>query len=192
MPLFAYKAVDGNNQIKSGSLSGRDEHEIIIALKKLKLRPISIHTENKPGSTRGTIPVIEKINFVRHLSTMLSSGIALTEGIEVLAMESTHPVMKKLLSDTMSSLDQGQQLSTVFLRYPQIFDKIFITLTKAGELSGSLSENFKYLETELRADYDLTQKIKGALLYPGIVFIAMVAIAILMFFFILPQSPVKI
>lgn len=187
MPIFEYKAVDSKNHIETGSLSAKDSLEVAVILKKQNLKPIVIKKEAKAAVFKGKVPPIEKINLVRHLATMLSSGIPLTEGVGVLAKETKNPIMKKLLSDTTYGLDQGQQLSSIFMRYPSIFDTIFITLTKAGEMSGSLSDSFSYLEDELRADYELSQKIKGALLYPGIVFIAMMAIAILMFFFILPQ-----
>lgn len=187
MPIFEYKAIDTKNNLETGALSAKDENEVVIILKKQNLKPIVIKQEAKGTLFKGKVPAIEKINFVRHLSTMLNSGIPLTEGVTVLAKETKNPIMKKLLSDTTYGLDQGQQLSSIFMRYPNIFDNIFITLTRAGEVSGSLSDSFSYLEDELRADYELSQKIKGALLYPGIVFIAMMAIAILMFFFILPQ-----
>jgi len=62
-----------------------------------------------------------------------------------------------------------------------------LTLTKAGEVSGKLGEVFKYLESELRAQYSLQSKVKGALLYPTIVFAAMLGIGFMMFFFVLPQ-----
>lgn len=187
MPIFTYKAIDAKNHLETNSISAKDANEVSVTLKKQNLRPISIRLENKKQDILNKVPPIDKINFVRHLSTMLSSGISLTEGVGILSEETKNPIMRKLLADTMYSLDQGQQLSSVFSRYPKMFDNIFITLTRAGELSGSLAETFKYLEAELRADYELSQKIKGALLYPGIVFIAMMAIAILMFFFILPQ-----
>lgn len=60
-------------------------------------------------------------------------------------------------------------------------------LVKAGELSGKLAEVFTYLELELRAEYNLNSKVKGALLYPGVVFSAMIGIGAMMFFFVLPQ-----
>ncbi|MFC1653535.1 type II secretion system F family protein [Patescibacteria group bacterium] len=187
MPAFKYKAVNKTNKIETGRISANNQKEAAETLGKKGLKPISVQKDVKSKTATGKIPPIEKINFVRHMSTMLGSGISLTEGMTILQEETKHPVMKKLLSDISYSLDQGQQLSSVFARYPEIFNKVFITLTRAGEVSGGLSETFKYLEEELRADYELSQKIKGAMMYPAIVFIAMLAIAILMFFFILPQ-----
>jgi type II secretory pathway component PulF len=95
--------------------------------------------------------------------------------------------MNRILNDMLYSLEQGQQLSAVFEKYPTVFEPFFLTLVRAGEVSGKLAEVFKYLESELRSEYNLMSKIKGALLYPAVVFSAMIGIGILMFFFVLPQ-----
>ena len=187
MANFNYKVIKPDNSLETGTISAKDKKEAAEMLKRKKLKPISILQERKSKNLTGNIPTIDKINFVRHLSTILKSGISLSEGMIILQEEVKHPVMKKLLLDISYSLDQGQQLSTIFARYPNIFNNVFITLTGAGEVSGNLAETFKYLEKEIRAEYDLSQKIKGALLYPSIIFIAMLGISILMFFFILPQ-----
>jgi type II secretory pathway component PulF len=118
---------------------------------------------------------------------MMSTGLSLSEGIDVLKKETKNPLMAKVLGDMSYSLEQGQQLSIIFERYPDVFEPYFLTLIKAGEVSGKLADVFRYLEAELRAEYSLNSKVKGALLYPGIVFSAMIGIGILMFFFVLPQ-----
>jgi type II secretory pathway component PulF len=187
MSNFNYKVITKDNSIEAGSISAKDKKEAVEMLKRKNLKPISILQEKKSKNSTGNIPTIDKINFVRHLSTILSSGISLSEGMVILQDEVKHPVMKKLLLDIGYSLDQGQQLSSIFARYPDIFNNVFVTLTGAGEVSGNLAETFKYLEKEIRAEYDLSQKVKGALLYPSIIFIAMMGISILMYFFILPQ-----
>jgi len=95
--------------------------------------------------------------------------------------------MRQILDDIVYNLERGQNLSAALSSYPKVFDKFFLTLVKSGEVSGTLAESFHYLEQQLRAEYSLTQKIKSALMYPGIVFLAMIGIGFLMFFFILPQ-----
>lgn len=187
MPTFIYKATNPKKQIESGTVTAKNKQEAAEELQRRNLDPLSLKKESKSTKLTGSVPTMEKITFVRYLSTMLVSGISLSEGILVLQDETQHPLMKKIISDISYSLDQGQQLSAVFEKYPKVFDRLFITLTKAGEISGTLGESFTYLEEELRAEYSLSQNIKGALLYPAVVFIAMFAIAILMFFFILPQ-----
>lgn len=187
MANFTYKALDTNKIVSSGVLSAKTRDEVAQLLTKKGLTPLSVKEVAEKAIIKGTIPQIEKITFCRYMGIMLSSGLSLSEGIEVLHEETKHPLMRRILGDMTYSLEQGQQLSSIFERYPDVFESYFLTLTRAGEISGKLAEVFRYLETELRAEYSLNSKVKGALLYPGIVFTAMLGIGVLMFFFVLPQ-----
>jgi type IV pilus assembly protein PilC len=187
MANFSYKAVDQNKHIVQGQLSGKTRDEIAHILEKRGLATLVIKPLMEISGAHGSLPVIEKITFCRYLSIMLSTGLSLSEGIDVLRRETKNPLMAKILGDMTYSLEQGQDLSSIFERYPTAFEPYFITLTRAGEMSGKLSDVFKYLESELRSEYSLNSKVKGALMYPTIVFSAMIVMGIGMFFFILPQ-----
>jgi len=187
MANFTYKAIDQDKKIVEGSLSAKTRQEAAHLLSQKGLSPLTVRTVTDRTHVHGSIPQIDKITFCRYLSVMLETGLSLSEGIHVLNEETNHPLMKRILGDMSYSLEQGQQLSSVFDRYPDVFEPYFLTLTRVGELSGKLSEVFHHLEMELRSEYSLNSKVKGALLYPLIVFIAMLAIGTLMFFFVLPQ-----
>ncbi|MFC1626649.1 type II secretion system F family protein [Patescibacteria group bacterium] len=187
MPTFHYKAIDKSKKIKEGSITAKTREEAAQILNKQESTPLVIQLVQDSVRIRGKIPLVDKITFCRYLATTMKSGISLSEGIDVLKDETKHPLMKKILGDMNYSLEQGQQLSTIFERYPDVFEPYFLTLIKAGEISGKLADIFDYLELELRSEYSLNSKVKGAFLYPGIVFTAMIGIGIMMFFFVLPQ-----
>src|SRR3972149_9285984 len=187
MAKYTYKAIDAEKKIVEGSLSARTRQEVAQILTQRGLSPLTVRTDTDRTFIRGSIPQIDKITFCRYLAVMLETGLSLSEGIHVLHEETNHPLMKRILGDMSYSLEQGQQLSSVFERYPDVFEPYFLTLTRVGEISGKLSEVFHHLEMELRSEYSLNSKVKGALLYPSIVFTAMIAIGTLMFFFVLPQ-----
>jgi type IV pilus assembly protein PilC len=187
MPTFTYKAVTKTNTITTGTVTAPSAKEVGNELQKQGLQPISIREEITLKASQSTIPPIERITFCRYVATMLTSGLSLTEGIAVLKSESKHPVMKQILNDILYHLERGQTLSDALSLYPRVFDTFFIALVRAGEISGTMAESFKYLEEELRADYSLSSKIKGALMYPGFIFAAMMGIGGLMIFFIMPQ-----
>lgn len=187
MALYFYRALDKDGTLIEGSGGGKSEEEVADTLRKKGLRPVSIKETKSEIQIKGTLPAIEKITFCRYISSMLSSGLSLSEGVDVLQEETRNPLMRKILSDISYSLEHGQQLSSVFARYPNVFDSFFLTLVGVGEVSGKLADVFVYLEKGLRAEYSLNQKIKSALLYPTVVFLAMMAVGFLMFFFVLPQ-----
>ncbi|MFC1748267.1 type II secretion system F family protein [Pseudomonadota bacterium] len=151
------------------------------------LTPLSVKAIKQSTNTRKNLPLIEKINFCRYVATMLKSGLSITEIISVIAEEATHPVTKKILDDINFGIQHGQALSTIMARYPNSFDNFFVTIVKAGEVSGTLAQSFSQIEKELRSEHSLKQKIGGALLYPAVVFSAMIGIGTIMMFFVLPQ-----
>lgn len=187
MANFAFQAIDQSKKIIKGQISAKTQEEVAAILSKKGYAPLVIKESQEGIAVKGNVPVVEKITFCRYLTVMLTTGLSLSEGIDVLREESKNLLMKKILGDMNYSLEQGQQLSVIFERYPGVFEPYFVTLIKAGEASGKLSDVFKYLESELRSEYSLKAKVKGALLYPAIVFSAMIGIGILMFFFVLPQ-----
>jgi type II secretory pathway component PulF len=146
MPNFSYKALDSAKQIVSGSSPGRNRQEVAQFLTKKGLTPLTVREIPERVTVKGTVPAIDKITFCRYLGTMLSSGLSLSEGIDVLRDETKHPLMRRILGDMSYSLEQGQQLSSVFERYPHVFEPYFLTLTKAGEVSGKLAEVKQNLE----------------------------------------------
>lgn len=187
MPTFTYRAVTTTNAITTGTVTAPSAAEVGTELQKQGLRPISVREEMTIKSSQSSLPPVERITFCRYVATMLTSGLSLSEGISVLKDESKHPVMKQILNDILYHLERGQSLSQALALYPRVFDTFFIALVKAGEISGTMAESFKYLEEELRADYALSSKIKGALMYPGFIFAAMLGIGGLMVFFIMPS-----
>ena len=126
MPNFTYKALDANQQVTTGNVSAHSRKEAAQSLSKRGLSPLGIKEITEKGVARGTLPPIDKITFCRYLSTMLASGLSISEGIEVLRDETKSPLMRRILGDMGYSLEQGQQLSSVFERYPNVFEPYFL------------------------------------------------------------------
>ncbi len=187
MPNFTYKAIGTDKTILEGVMTAGTREEVAQILVKKNLSPLTVRPVSESSSVRGTVPQIDKITFCRYMAVMLKSGLSMSEGLEVLLTETKHPLMKRILGDMLYSLEQGQQLSIIFGKYPDVFEPFFITLTHAGEVSGQLAEVFNFMEEELRSEYRLNAKVKGALLYPTIVLSAAVVMGLGLFFFILPQ-----
>ena len=187
MPIYVYKASNSQNKIVQGTLSAPTAEEVAQTLKKQSLNPLSIQPTLSKKNVAGSLPATEKIALCRYLSTMLTSGVSLTSGLPAIKKEAKNPLLRQLLDDMIYSLERGQPLSAALANYPKVFDKFFLTLLHSGEVSGTLADSFKYLEKQLRAEYSLSQKIKSALVYPVVVFMAMMGIGFLMLFFVMPQ-----
>ncbi len=187
MPVFNYKATDSSGKVNQGTMAAPNEEEVATILRKQGMTPIKVRPDKGKISLTSKLPEIEKITLCRYLATMLTSGVSLTSGLPSIKKEAKNPLLRQIIDDLIYSLERGQPLSTALSNYPKVFDKFFLTLVHSGEVSGTLADSLKYLEKQLRADYSLNAKIKGALSYPVIVVVAMLGIGFLMFFFVMPQ-----
>ena len=187
MALFSFKAQNPNGKLVQGTLSAASQTEVADMLKREGLLPININEEKSSAAKAKKLPDQEKINFCRYMSTMITSGISLSEGVNVLKEQTKHKVMRGILDDIAYNLERGKNLSFTFELYPKIFNPFFVSLIKAGEVSGTLAQTFKYLEEQIKAEANLKGEIKSAMMYPSIVISALLGIGMLMMFFILPQ-----
>ncbi len=119
----------------------------------------------------------EKIFFTQHLFLMIKGGLPISEALETLKEETKSKTFKKVLNDILKRISEGESLNQSLARHPKVFDHFFQGVVKIGEKSGTLEENLQYLNSQLRSEYEIRRKIKGALAYPAIFVILVVFIA---------------
>lgn len=190
MPEYIYKAIAPNKQVIEGSMNASTPREVEQQLASQNYHVINVRSlDASSGSKifRSKIPLIEKANLCRYLATMIGAGLSLPEAVAVFAQDTSNPNLKAILSHAETQLQQGKPLSATFAMYPKVFDHIIIALVRAGETSGTLNQSLNYLADYLFSEYKLHQKVKGALMYPIIILIAMSAVMSILIFFVLPK-----
>jgi type IV pilus assembly protein PilC len=190
MAIFEYKAKDKKGKIIQDIIEAPSRKQAATVLRDQNLQVLIIReTKQAQAFTERMrkVSTIEKAIFCRYLSTMMKAGLPLAEAVEIMAKEARNLKMHRILRDLQYSLQRGEKLSNVFSRYPEVFDSVFITLTKAGEESGTLEQSFDYLAKQLMKSYELSQKVKGALLYPAVIIAAMIGVGVVMITFVLPR-----
>lgn len=133
------------------------------------------------------IKIQDKLMIIKHLSTLLSSGVTITESIETIRDQSTSSFIKRSLGSIADDINNGQTLAEAAKDHPKIFDEFSISLMEIGEESGTLEQNLKFLAVQITKDNALKRKISSALLYPGFVMGTMVVMGGFIAIFILPQ-----
>lgn len=189
MPLFAYKAKDKKGKIVDDVIQAvtKSEASSIISSNDLQLLTLK-NLESKLGkSMGGRISVSDKASFCRFMATMLRAGMPLPEAIDIIRQEASNDKLKKVLFDVSFQVRKGATLSSVLSNYERDFGIIFLTMVKAGEQSGTLDQSFDHLSKQLLASYELSQKVKGAMMYPIVIVGAMLANAVVMLVFVLPK-----
>ncbi len=134
----------------------------------------------------GRVKVSELIILTKNLSGMLRAGLSLYRALSVLEKQTKNTTLSKILISLSSDINSGETLSSGLAKFPNVFSKLFVSMTRAGEESGNLAGALSEVGMNLEKAHSLTKKVKGALIYPGVILSAMVVIGILMFAFVVP------
>lgn len=134
-----------------------------------------------------SVPVEEKIFFTQNLGVMFKSGLSASRALRTLTLQSTNPKFKRVLFKIYRHVEKGLSLAEAMRPYPKIFSNIFVSMIKAGEISGQLENVLTELTRQMKRSHELNQKVKGALMYPMAILIAMVGIGIAMLTFVVPK-----
>ena len=187
MPLFTYKAEE-NGKLFEDTIQASSKNNAVATLKS---QGVDVLTMKSVGGGRFSfsrgISVAEKAAFCRFMGTMLKSGMSVPETVEIIRQESKNEKMREVLADLSYQSKKGKSISSVLEKYQDDFDKIFLTMVRVGEESGTLEKAFQYLSQQLTASHELGQKIKGSMMYPAVIVVAMIGNGLLMMVFVLPR-----
>ncbi len=190
---FTYTAKTKTGEETEGVVEALDRFQAAKQIRDNGDIPLSIKEKKKKfseiislDSIFGSISLEEKIIFTRNLSGMLLAGLSLYRALEVLKKQSQNKKLTSVLNDLLAEIDKGGTLSTGLERHPKVFSTLFVSMVRAGEESGSLPQSLKEIGGTLEKSYALTRKIKGAMIYPGVILSLVVVVGILMFIFVVP------
>jgi type II secretory pathway component PulF len=133
------------------------------------------------------VKTIEKVLFAKHLSLMLTSGVSLAQSIGELAEQATSKSFKKILNELVEEIKKGNTIAGALAKHERDFGSLFINMIRVGEESGTLEESLKHLSDQLESSYNLTKKVKGAMVYPVLVLGVTLVIGFGLAIFIMPK-----
>ncbi len=193
MPTFNYKAKTAEGRLTEGEMEAKDKSDLVSAMREKGLTVIFAKEFSEKALDFEKINLMvarvnlrEKIVFTRNLSAMLSSGIALSRALEILEKQTKNPKFKKIIHKLLTDIESGDSFSISLKKHPAVFSALFVSMMRAGEESGRLVEALDVVGKQLERGYTLRKKIKSAMMYPSIVFFAMIVIAIIMFIYVVP------
>lgn len=134
----------------------------------------------------GSVKLHEKVLFARNLSAMLGAGLALSKALSVLERQTRNKNFKKIISAINDEVSRGGTLSSGLAKYPKVFPSLFVAMVRSGEESGGLTEALSLISNQMEKSYLLIKKVKGAMIYPAIIFLVMISIGILMLIYVVP------
>lgn len=194
MPEYFYTAKSQKGEPLTGTKEAKDESELARILRKEGSILISVILKSKKKTKNIEINLSffkgvslkEKLMFTRNLQVMISAGIPLPRVLKTLASQSKSKNFKNALNGAANDIIKGDNFSNSLAKYPSIFSDLFCQMIKVGEETGALEENLSILAHQMEKDYDLRSKVKGAMMYPMVILIAMFGIGILMLMLVVP------
>ena len=192
MAEFIYKGKDSNGVAHTGTIQSPDLHSAAIILRKKGLIVISVNAKNDVsapiiGNFLNRVSFTELVICTRQLATMVSSGLVLSEAIDILVEQQSNKTFKAALEEVSSDIKGGLTLAQALSKFPRIFPHLYVNLVKSGETSGKLDEVLLQMADGLEKDREFQARIRGALIYPVVVIGMMIAVIIIMMVFVIPK-----
>ena len=191
---FRYTALKKDGSRISGTFEAKTKDKVLEYLYANNLTPLYIDEitpfldlESLKEINIGGFPLKEKVFLVKQFSVMLTAGIPISKILEVLAAQSEYPPLKKILEEVYNDVISGKSLYESFAKHKDLFDDVTLALIQAGEESGSLDRIFKKLSRDYTQRQKIGSAIKGALMYPIVVSLVIIAVLAFITFVIMPK-----
>ncbi len=193
---FSYVAKKADDSTYDGIFSAESKTELFAKIKESGDTLVSYKeitddkfkaAFDKVLSSFSKVKMIDKIIFARNLANMLEAGLSLTRSISVMEKQSKNKKLKNIYHELNLDISAGKTFHDALNKFNTVFPPVFISMVKAGEESGNLAESLKSVGTQMEATYKLQKKIKGAMMYPGVIMSVMVIIGIIMMTFVVPK-----
>ncbi|HDQ03450.1 MAG TPA: type II secretion system protein GspF [Deltaproteobacteria bacterium] len=197
MSVYEYVALDEKGRHKKGFIDATGVAAARQQLREQGVYPLEINQSEKKKefafSDILTINFMQKISakevsvFTRQLSTLLGAGIPLVPSFSVLLAQTKNPLLRKILAQIRSDLNEGKSLTASMENFPRIFPPFYINMVKAGEASGTINLVLERLADFSESQQELMSKIRSALAYPIIMFFIGTVVIFLLMTFVVPK-----
>lgn len=191
MPIFKYTAKNEHGESIGGKVEAKTIHHGVSILTQrgllvIEIKPLGDESFAYFKSLVGGVKNDDLVNFTRQLSTMITAGLPLATALNILE-EQSKPQVMRMVTNLLKEIEGGNTFSMALEKAKDIFSRVYIQLVRAGEVGGMLDGVLERLAETMEKDKEFRAKTKGALIYPIIVILAMIAVAFVMMIFVIPQ-----
>ncbi len=189
MTTFAYSARSVAGDIQTGEIDLASRDDVLGFLRKQRLLPIKVEEKKSEGGLKlkfgSGITTRDIVIFTRQFATMINAGLPLVQSLDILAKQSENKNLQKIIQQVLYDVESGKTLADAMRKHKAVFTDLYVNMVAAGEAGGILDTILLRLATFLEKADALRRKIKGAMIYPGVIFsVAIGAVAILLIFVI--------
>jgi type IV pilus assembly protein PilC len=190
---YAYKVRDREGKMLGGTLEAESEDAVVTRLRQLGLAPISIEAEKGAGiKTELRLPGAGRVKlkdlaiFSRQFATMINSGLSLLRALTILGEQTSNRRLGEVITLVRAEIEQGTSLSGAMAKHPKVFNRLYVSMVRAGEIGGFLDQVLVNVAETFEKEVTLRGKIRSAMTYPVVVFAMVLMIVSAMLIFIVP------
>lgn len=192
MLSYKYTARDPATGKKvTASVQAESEQAASSMIQAEGLSPVKIEAQgaSRKGAGRfiNRIKIKDKVLFSRQLSTLINAGLPLVQSLRNVSNQTQNKAFQAVLGQVIVEVESGTAFSVALQKFPDVFDEVFISLVAAGEASGTLDKSLERIANQKEKDAEILSKVRGAMVYPIIVLVVMVAVVIFMVVSVLPN-----
>lgn len=190
MLTFNYKAKDSKTgKIIKATIQADSEAAAAKILMAQNIVPTEIAAAgNSQGLSFGNkVSAKDRVIFTRQLATMLNAGLPLAQSLATVSEQTSSRALKQIILNVSASVSSGATLGDSMAKYPKVFSTVYVALVRAGETSGTLDTSLERLANQQEHDADMMSKIRGAMIYPAIVLLVIIAVIVFMMVMLIPQ-----
>ena len=176
---FDYHATDAQGQAQSGAVSAADREAAMAELRDRGLQVLSLcpkGTKRFKAALHGNISPEDFISFNTHLAAIARSGAPLSEGLHSLAIDMRRGRFRAAIENVCSEVENGRSLSEALNESSQVFPELYVSLVRAGEVSGNLSGVLAMVAHQSKGMTNVRRRIVEALIYPGVLMVSAAAV----------------
>lgn len=188
MPSFRYKSIDASGKLMRGKIDAINEVDLDLRLKRMGLDLIvAREVRSASGARSANIQRKDLINFCFDMEHITRAGIPMIDGLRDLRDSIETPRFKQVISALIEDIEGGKMLSQAMSQFPKVFDPVFVSLIRAGEQTGRLTDVFENLSKSLRWQDELASETKKLLIYPAMLLVMVIAVSLFLLMYLVPQ-----
>ena len=185
MPAFTYTARTVNGDLKTATIEAPSREDVVAQLRRQRLSVVKVDEESKPKRAKGSIKMRDIVIFTRQFSTMINAGLPLVQALDILAKQTENKVLADVTRAVVFDVESGHTVADALAKHPKAFSDLYVNMVAAGEAGGILDTILMRLATFMEKNDALVRKVKGAMIYPGVIMsVAGFAILVLLLFVI--------
>jgi len=184
MAVYEYTARTATGEETTGSMEAATREDVVQQLRKNRMMVVRVR-EQRRRRKGGRVPIRDVVVFTRQFATMVNSGLPLVQALDILAQQTENKTLSEVTKQVVYDVESGNTLADALGKHPNAFSQLYVNMVAAGEAGGILDTIMLRLATFLEKNDAIIRKVKGAMVYPSVIFsVAIIAVLVLLIFVI--------